>query len=182
MTGRARCAAGERGWETRVAEVAVGAGARREVGAPRVEELAPPATSKALELRRFSDPGLVEAPTPAPMVAYRCVHSVEQAFGVVDPDRIAIGPHRVPGYLVCVHGRSYIQALLLASACEECPDGAVLELSVPAGTPALWIAGTGDPSTVNGADLICLDNVSIELTGRRTESNTLILEFTVLPD
>lgn len=159
-----------------------GKGADGRPGLPRLEEVAPPATSRALELRRFSDPGLIEGATPAPLSAYRCTGRLSDAFSVEEPTQIRPGPHRIPGYLVCVHGRSYIRPLLLASACEQSKGGAVLEFAVPAGTPALWVPGSGDPSTVNGADLICLDNVSIEWTGHRSEGGVNILEFQVRPD
>lgn len=152
------------------------------VGLPRLDSLAPAEASRALELRRFSDPGLIEANVPSPLLAYRCVPGLLSSFGVSDPSDIHPGPHRVPGYLVCVHGRTYIQPLLLASACDVRGNGAVLELHVPPGAPALWVAGTGDPSSVNGADLVCLDNVSIELTGWREEFETTILEFRVTAD
>ena len=155
---------------------------RAPAGAPRPEELAPVAASKALESRRSSDPGLVEAAVPAPMVAYRCVRRLSLGFGVDDPALVLPGPHRIPGYLVCVHGRSYISPLILASACDRHRGGAVLELRIPAGTTALWLAGNGDPASVNGADLICLDNVSIELTGWREELGTTILELAVHAD
>lgn len=152
------------------------------VGMPRLDVIAPSAASRALETRRFSDPGLVEGATPVPLVAYRGAGCLAAAFGVRDPDEIQPGPHRIPGYLVCVHGRDYIRPLLLASACEQRSIAAVLELHIPPGIPALWIPGSGDPGTVNGADLICLDNISIELNAHRTEHNTPILEFEVSPD
>lgn len=147
------------------------------VGLPRLEDLAPPEASKQLELRRFRDPNVVEAAVPEPMLAYRCAGPLTQSFGVSRPEMILPGPHRIPGYLVCVHGRSYIQPLLLASAAGRA--GVVLELRIPAGTPALWIAGNGDPSTVNGADLICLDHVAIELIGHRIERGSPTLELQV---
>lgn len=153
----------------------------QQAGFPRLETIAPASASRALELRRFSDPGLVEGAAPAPLVAFRCVGTLTEAFGVDDPVAIDPGPHRIPGYLVAVHGRHYIRPLLLASACARSRAGIVLELQVPTATPALWIPGSGDPSTVNGADLICLDNVSIELTGWREEFETLVLEFGVHP-
>jgi hypothetical protein len=152
------------------------------LGLPRLAELAPAEMSRALEARRFSDPELVVGAAPMPLVGYRCVRSLSAAFGVTRPVDIHPGPHRIPGYLVCVHGRSYIRPLLLASACEGSPAGVVLELSIPTGTPALWIAGPGDPATLNGADLICLDNVSIELAGCRHQLEATVLEFNVLPD
>lgn len=151
-------------------------------GAPRSDELAPAKASRALEARRFVDPGLVEAAVPVAMVAYRCVRCLSRSFGVEDPAHIRPGPHRIPGYLVGVHGRSYISPLLLASACESRSGGAVLELQIPPGTVALWVAGNGDPATVNGADLICLDHATIELTGRRTLQGVPVLEFQVVPE
>lgn len=144
-----------------------------------MEEIAPRALSRALELRRFSDPGLIEATAPVDMVAYRCLRSLHASFGSSHPESMPSGPFRVPGYLVCLHGRRYIQPLLLASACDHRLSEAVMELKVPAGTPALWIAGSGNPSTVNGADLICLDHVAINLIGWREEFATTIVEFEV---
>lgn len=162
----------------------IGGGKRTSgpAGLPRLEAIAPRDASRALEARRFSDPGVFEGATPVPLVAYRGAGCLAATLGVGDPSQIRPGPHRIPGYLVCVHGRSYIRPLLLASACEQHSTAVVLELHIPVGTPALWIPGSGDPATVNGADLICLDNVSIEFTTHRLDHNTPILEFEVSPD
>lgn len=131
---------------------------------PGIVRLAPPELSRGLELQRGSDPGIVERAVPAWMNAYKAIPEITEIFGCERPDLEGPGPFRVPGYLVAAHAQSYVHPMLISSALGSEGFGALIELRVPPGAPALWIPGRGDPSTIAGADMIALESPTLEVT------------------
>lgn len=150
---------------------------RAAVGGPALEVLAPPALRQVIEVDTGEVADLLAAPVPREMTAYRGLSSVEAGFGVSEPDAIHPGPHPIPGYLVLAHGR-FLGMPGVASA----PDtGAAIECRIPAGARALWLAGVGDPSTLDGADLILLDSPLLRITGHRLDGPLPVITAEVLP-
>lgn len=139
-------------------------------GRPIVEALAPAALARLMMSRGVEEDGhLMGAPVPRPMTAYRGFADLRSAFGTDDPEAIAPGPHPVPGQMVLAHGR----CLLPPVPSEE--FGAVLECYLPVGMQATWIAGSGDPSTLEGADIVLVESPALLITGHRTELSTPVI-------
>ena len=173
-------------------------------GRPVVEVLAPVALARLMMARGGEGDGqVIGSPVPRAMTAYRGFADLASAFGVQDADAIAIGPHRIPGYLVMAHGRFLRLPAGRSGAGEggsgtrsggsggdgDCGSGggdgddddggegvgAVLECYLPQGLPAAWIAGAGDPCTLDGADMVLLESPAILITGHRRENGLTIV-------
>lgn len=58
--------------------------------------------------------------------------------------------------------------------------GALMELSIPAGTPALWVAGVGSPHLRRQGELLLPEGMQIYIGDHRREGDLSILSVEVI--
>ncbi|MCK9249929.1 MAG: hypothetical protein M0P31_13275 [Solirubrobacteraceae bacterium] len=112
--------------------------------------------------------------TTRPLTVYRGVRSLRWTFGEADPAAVR-GPQRTfEGYTAA--------SVLRSVAVDEFvgPAGALLELEVPPGIPALWVAGLGDPRLRRQGEVLFPVELPVQITGVRHDDDLVVLSVQVV--
>lgn len=101
------------------------------------------------------DTAIASGSIPFTLVVYRGVRDLRRTFGADDPRAVVGRQIRLRGYTATTVSQSV--------AVEEFAGnrGALLEVVVPAGTPALWVAAIGDPTLRRQGELLLKDGVHL---------------------
>lgn len=108
------------------------------------------------------------------MTVYRGLRSVRRTFGV---DRLADVPADPPplaGYVATSIHRDVAITQFTAAR------GALLEVELPADTPALWVAGEGDERLRHQGELLLQDKLRLRIVAARREAELDVLSVTVI--
>lgn len=118
-------------------------------------DLTPAQERLASTMRSHLDTAIASGSTPFALVVYRGVRDLRRTVGFSHP-QAAVGRRiRLRGYTATTVSESV--------AVEEFSGirGALLEVVVPARTPALWVAATGDPTLRRQGELLLKDGVHL---------------------
>lgn len=109
------------------------------------------------------------------MTVYRGIRSLRRTFGVDAPEDIEMGARSFEGYTAT--------SVLRAVALDEftAPEGALMEIEAPKGTPALWVAGVGARRLRRQGELLLQDNLKMMVRRRRSEYGLCILSMEAIP-
>ncbi len=144
--------------------------ARSEVGLDRM----PSAAASALEFQQDLDDAVRSACLPYDLAVYRGIRSLWRTFGVDDPRDVVGREERLSGYVAT--------SVLRRVAIEEftAPGGALLEVVVPAGMWALWVAGAGAWGLRRQGELLLMDQLQICVSSCRWEGSLPVLSVEVI--
>jgi hypothetical protein len=137
--------------------------------------LSPLVAAAALEFQQDLDDAIRSARLPFDLAVYRGVRSRRRTFGVDAPDDIETGPRSFEGYTAT--------SVLRGVALDEftAPEGALMEIAVPKGMPALWVAGVGTRRLRRQGELLLQDNLEMRICHRRSEYGLCILSMEAIP-
>lgn len=128
----------------------------------------------ALAMQQRLAEAVKSARLPFDLMVYRGVRSVRSTFRVDEA--------------VEAVGRSYVQQGFFATsvvrevAIEEftSPSGALLEVSLERGTPALWVAGVGARRLRRQGELLLIDHLQIRVCGHRVDGGLAVLSIEMI--
>lgn len=107
--------------------------------------------------RRHLDLAIQSGFTPFPLRVFRGLRNVEASLGVPFPDQ-------APGRRIVLPGFSATTIFHVIAADEfTARHGVRLELVVPPGTPALWVAGVGHPALRYQGELLLEADTKIDV-------------------
>jgi hypothetical protein len=101
------------------------------------------------------DAAIASGSTPLALVVYRGVRDLRRTFGAGDPRTVVGHRIRLRGYTATTVSESVAVEEFSGSR------GALLEVVVPAGTPALWVAAIGDPTLRRQGELLLKDGIHL---------------------
>jgi hypothetical protein len=136
--------------------------------------LSPLVVEQVLEFQRGLDGAIRTARLPFDLTVYRGIRSLRRTFGVDDPADIGCESREFEGYTAT--------SVLRQVAIEEftAPAGALMEVVVGAGTPALWVAGVGTVRLRRQGELLFGTRLHIRVVGYRQESGLPVLAVEVI--
>lgn len=111
----------------------------------------------ALAMHRHLNEAIAAARLPFPLKVYRGVRSVEDAFGTDMPVDFVGQRFTLEGYFATSIFRKVAVVEFTTSG------GALLEVALPAGWPALWVAGVGSPRLRRQGELLLHDGLQIRV-------------------
>lgn len=112
---------------------------------------------------------------PRRMTVYRGVRNLEHTFGTDDLDVLVDGRERVmPGFTAA----SVVRDVALSEF--SGPRGGLLEIDVPSGVSALWVAGAGDPRLRYQGEVLFRDRLRLRVTAARREGDLTVLSVLVV--
>jgi hypothetical protein len=140
-----------------------------------LDRMPPLAAASALEFQQELDDAIETGRLPFDLTVYRGIRSLRRALGVDDPAELVDGPRSFEGFTAT--------SVLRRVAVEEftAPRGALMEVEVPAGTKALWVAGIGSRRLRRQGELLLQDNLKMRIVRRESEYGLCILSMEVLP-
>ncbi len=129
----------------------------------------------ALENQRELDLAIRTGRLPSELRVYRGVRSLRRTFGVDDPDAVEDGPTSFRGFTAA--------SVFRRVALEEftAPAGALMEIALPAGAPALWVAGAGSWRLRRQGELLLPNRLRVSVCDRRVEDGLAIFAMEVVP-
>jgi hypothetical protein len=118
-------------------------------------DLTPPQARVASTMRSHLDTAIASGSTPFALVVYRGLRDLRRTFGFSHP-RAAVGRRiRLRGYTATTVSEPVAVDEFYGS------HGALLEVVVPADTPALWVAASGDPTLRRQGELLLEDGIHL---------------------
>lgn len=130
---------------------------------------------QAVEMQQTLDDAVRTGRLAFALSVYRGVRSVRRTFGVDDPDAVAHRPTLFRGFTAA--------SVFRRVALEEftTPTGALMEIALPAGTPALWVAGVGSARLRRQGELLLPDRLWMRVVDRRVVEGLATFAMEVLP-
>lgn len=123
----------------------------------------------ALAMHRHLSEAIATARLPFPARVYRGVRSTKDAFGADTPVEVVGQRYTLEGYFATSIFREVAVREFTTS------EGALMEVALPSGLPALWVAGVGSPSLRRQGELLLDDGLQIRLHGTRREQGLRVL-------
>lgn len=138
------------------------------------DDLPAPVAAAALEFQQDLDDAIETFRLPFGLTVYRGVRSLRRTLGVDDPSHIGSDPQEFEGYTAT--------SVLRRVAVEEFTalGGALMELVVPAGVEALWVAGVGSERLRRQGELLLGARLHIRVSGYRREVGLPVLSVEVI--
>jgi hypothetical protein len=112
--------------------------------------------------------------TAHPLTVYRGIRSLVRAFGVKHPNDLPNRPTPRGGFTAASVHRHVALTEFVG------PGGALLELELPAGTPALWVAGVGDRRLRRQGEVLLQDRLELRITDVRHDGEMTVLSMAVI--
>lgn len=112
--------------------------------------------------------------TTSTTTVYRGIRSLRRTFGVASADELPEEPEPFRGYTAASVFRDIAVNEFTGS------DGALLEIEVPAGTTALWVAGAGDPKLRRQGEVLFDTDLMVRVTGVRQDRDLLVVSMQVV--
>jgi hypothetical protein len=139
-----------------------------------VSDLAPSDIDEVADVRAHLDLAIRSAKTPFPMLVYRGVRSVRRTLGLGDARDAVDRTFEFAGYCATTIFREVAVDQFTAR------DGALLEIALPAGLPALWVAGVGSLALRHQGELLLSDKVGVHVYSHRMEGSIEVLSMEVI--
>jgi len=139
-----------------------------------VGDLAAVESDEVAAIRAHLDVAIGSTQTPFPMRVYRGVRSVKRTFGLDDARDAVDGVFEFAGYCATSVFREVAVDQFTAR------DGALMEIALPAGLPALWIAGVGSHALRRQGELLLSDKVRVHVYSHREEGTIEVLSMEVI--
>lgn len=108
------------------------------------------------------------------LTVYRGIRSVWRTFGIADPFALSPEIRSLTGFTATSVYRSVAVSEFVTSG------GALLEIAVPAGTPALWVADAGDPRLRYQGELLFADRLRLEINRVRRREGLVVISAEVI--
>lgn len=112
---------------------------------------------RAETVRRHLDVAIASGRVPFDVVVYRGLRDLRRVIRVKHPSETIGARLRLTGYTATTISK----AVALEEFTRE--RGLLLQIAVPAGTPALWIAGVGDPKLRRQGELLLRDGIGLQV-------------------
>jgi hypothetical protein len=143
-------------------------------GAVDVDELSPAALTRALDFQQDLDDAISTGALPFPAVVFRGLRSLRKTFGVAHAAQTVGLRRREAGY--------FATSVVRSVALDEftTPDGALLEVMLPVGTPALWLPLVGSRRLRRQGELLLPDDMQICIKSQRNDSPVAVLSVEVI--
>lgn len=117
--------------------------------------------------------------TPEPLLPYRGQRSLTRAFDLAEAERPKVG--------AMIESTAFLSTTIYREvALDEftTPAGtggpALIEIEVPAGSPALWVPPLGDPALAYQGELLLPRGVSVRVRGHRVDAGILVIDCEVV--
>jgi hypothetical protein len=131
--------------------------------------LSPTDRAHALELIADLAEAIASGRTTRPVTVYRGIRSLSNTFKVDRPDALPRYPAPLDGFSATSIHREIAATEFVTAA------GAVLELDVPAGMRALWVAGAGDEQFRYQGELLLDDQLRLAISDVRRDGQHLVI-------
>lgn len=110
---------------------------------------------RARKIRAHLDVAIASGRMPFGVVVYRGLRDLRQGMGVDDPTDLVERRLPLTGYTATTVSRA-VAANEFIGRC-----GALIEIAIPVGTPALWVSGVGHPMLRQQGELLLRDKVDL---------------------
>jgi hypothetical protein len=111
---------------------------------------------------------------PFDLTLFRGFRDLHRAFGTHDPNSLLAKTIRFDGY----SATSLFQRIAIDEFTTS--RGALMEIAVKAGTPALWVSGAGSRGLRYQAEVLLQDNLQICVVDRRVFGGLVVIAAEVL--